>query len=648
MAYYKIYEDLSTSGKRKRIKRNSEFCNDEKIMQDVQNYEDLQNILFEPEVFPLSLHNKLEHDNADTNFIKIENKEAPNISFEKSLAKWAVDFNINRNAVTALLHLLKNDRYPNLPNDSRSLLNTPRITEVSEISPGKYIYIGLRKSLITLLNYENNIPTTLFIDINCDGAPIYKNSNENGSLWPILCHVKNLNSPVFPIALYGGPKKPDDFSLYLMPFVEEYNEIYETFVFDSKLIKIKINNIILDAPARSAVCCIAGHTGHNACPKCYAVAKTINSRSVYSEQIYHLRTNEQFRLKIDNDFHKGTSPFEQIKDLDMVSNFPIDYFHCVLLGIMRKLLSLWFDTKGLYPASTKARISAKIKLFINCQPNDFQRKLRGLEKMNMYKGTELRTFLLFIGPYVLKNEISTVHYNNFILLHSAITILIHAEFCIKYNSIADEIIRQFVNDAREIYGESVITYNFHLVTHLSQDCLLNGPLDNFASYKFESFLGKLKTYVKNSNNPITQIANRMQETLNVDAFLKRSKNESEGYDFILKNPIKNQFNKYKKLIYNQRVYMPNKKDCYAILNDFSVIEILHFVKNEISTVVNCKRFKNLTNIYEFPIDSGDIMCHKICINNFDIVSIDIRNIRQKMYATPVDESNIFVFPLSYE
>ena len=43
---------------------------------------------------------------------------------------------------------------------------------------------------------------------------------------------------------------------------------------------------------------------------------------------------------------KGKSVLLSLPDFDMVNNNPVDYMHCVLLVVVRTLISLWFDSKN--------------------------------------------------------------------------------------------------------------------------------------------------------------------------------------------------------------------------------------------------------------------------------------------------------------
>ena len=42
---------------------------------------------------------------------------------------------------------------------------------------------------------------------------------------------------------------------------------------------------------------------------------------------------------------KGKSVLKILPNFDVVKKVQVDYMHCVLLGLVRKLLSLWFDRR---------------------------------------------------------------------------------------------------------------------------------------------------------------------------------------------------------------------------------------------------------------------------------------------------------------
>ena len=41
---------------------------------------------------------------------------------------------------------------------------------------------------------------------------------------------------------------------------------------------------------------------------------------------------------------KGSSVMLSLPGFDIIKSFPIDYMHCVLLGVVRRLLSSWFGS----------------------------------------------------------------------------------------------------------------------------------------------------------------------------------------------------------------------------------------------------------------------------------------------------------------
>lgn len=570
------------------------------------------------------------------------------LPLKDSLAKWAVKHKVDRVALSDLLKIIKKIEpkdIEEIPLDFRSLLKTPRSISIEYLSPGHQIYIGLEKNLKRLLETVMDIPSILLIDINIDGSPVYKNSYQFGTIWPILGHISNMkNSPVFAISIFGGAAKPENFFDFLKPFVDEYLDMRNNFTFKGIKIDVKLNNIILDAPARSAVCGIAGHTGYCSCPRCHLIAENYLSRRIFTELDAPLRTNEEFRAKIHKNHNIKDSAFELVDDIDMISNFPIDYLHNVLLGIVKKLLDLWFGQKGLYPPSIKKKVSDMIGNLSKYEPIEFNRRLRSLDKLGLWKGKEFRTFLLYIGPSALKNIISVLHYNNFMLLHCTITILIREEYCKKYNSVSKLLIRTFIEEFEDLYGKVNMTYNIHLLSHLPDDCMNNGPLDNFSAFKFESFLGTLKNFVKSPYKPIQQIYNRILESFKIN--LKENSDSLSKIKVLY--PIDQDSDLYRRIkIYDHVLDVSSDKDSFVQTRDNKILKITKISLKNGKVVLDGKKMNNLQNEYSLPIESKKLGIYRADLNDYSEDSYEINDITRKMFLVPsFENSSISLYAMS--
>lgn len=118
-----------------------------------------------------------------------------------------------------------------------------------------------------------------------------------------------------------------------------------------------------------------------------------------------------------------------------------------------------------------------------------------------WKATEYRLFLLYLGPLVLKNVPPTALYENFLLFHSAITILIcKVNISNMKCEVANKLLCTFIDHCEEVYGTEYLVYNVHMLRHVSDDVKKYGLLDNFSAFPFEIFLGQLKKLVRSRTN----------------------------------------------------------------------------------------------------------------------------------------------------
>lgn len=252
-------------------------------------------------------------------------------------------------------------------------------------------------------------------------------------MWPISCLIKNIKSKPFIIGLFCGNAKLKSLDEYLDDFVNELFDLLQNgFHFNHKTYIIKIHSIICDALARAYIKCIKSHGGYHACDKCIENGK-FHGRVIYPGLNAKLRTDASFLLKEDEDHHIGNSPLLKL-NIGMVSLFPIDYMHNVCLGVVRKMLYIWIGISRY--ANIKVRLCSRFTNLISDHlislrsfvTVEFNRKPRSLSDIQRWKATEFRTFLIYLGPLVLKDILVLAVYEHFLLLHCAVTILLSKKF----------------------------------------------------------------------------------------------------------------------------------------------------------------------------------------------------------------------------
>jgi len=499
------------------------------------------------------------------------------IDVVSKLRGWAINGNVPHVRVTELLHLLR-PFHPELPFSSKTLLHTPSIMTSKKLNNGECYHFGLLINLERILTEHDysSCYKEIQLQINIDGLPLFRSSNIQ--LWPILCLLKHVTNSPFPIGIFCGTSKPDPLDIYLKDFINELEFLIQGGIeINGKKYKVVLHNFVCDAPARAYLKCVKSHTGYSACDKCTEYGEYVNGRIIFPNitATNCKRTNTSFRLQTDENYHLGTSPLTKLP-IDFIKCFPIDYSHNVCLGIMRKLLNTWISGQ---PLSVKLsghffkQISKHLQQLRIYIPFEIHRKLRGLEDLPRWKGTEFRTFLLYVGPIVLKDNIDIAAYEHFLLFHVGISILVSdkhiSEFSLKYV----KKILTFIQHSENIYGRQFLIYNVHLLSHLTDDVDIFGPLDEFSTFPFENYLGKLKTYVKSPTNPLQQIFRRLTENyvlplnkMKSNSLIKLMYSHNLGplHSSILHTHCK----QYKKVTFHDIVFsIDSSVDCYCMITE---------------------------------------------------------------------------------
>lgn len=195
--------------------------------------------------------------------------------FHNDLKDWAISYQIKRAAVNSLLNILKTHIPQNeLPKDARTLIETPRATEIYRSDDnGQYWHYGLRLALTNALRGREKIESKLSLNFNIDGLPPFKRSSN--SLWPILVNIQELRDiPPLVVGVYCGKSelsiqifffhvsitefycfnlgKPSDPNTFLKDLVAELGILLPNGLkINDCHIKCTVRSFICDTPARA-------------------------------------------------------------------------------------------------------------------------------------------------------------------------------------------------------------------------------------------------------------------------------------------------------------------------------------------------------------------------------------------------------------
>ncbi|XP_018574515.1 uncharacterized protein LOC108906097 [Anoplophora glabripennis] len=585
--------------------------------------------------------------------------------FSLELAKWAVQENVPLSTLGKLLILLKGD-YPgtqlkSLPKDPRSLLRTPTVTDLRQLGTnGCYYYFGIHESLMNLCNKSVKLSSTdmFSIAVNIDGVPLFKSSNE--SFWPILCMVKSikvLDKKVFCVGLYKGVGKPEA-NEFLTDFVNECIHLVNNgLLINSQKYKFRVSMLICDVPAKAYVLYIKSHSAFFSCTKCCLEGDLHKNVLCFLNTNFQQRTDFSFRNRSQSEHHTGKSLIENIPDFNMINNVPIDYMHCILLGVVKRLLCNkrygWVYGKPPHKlrASDINSISnelLKLKKFI---PREFARKPRSLIECKRYKAAEFRLLLLYTGLIVFRKVLPSKIYNNFVCLSIATLILVSKEFSANniFVDYANDLYKHFILNSIQIYGPDFISHNVHNLLHLSECVKLFGCLDSFSAFPFENFMPQLIKKVRKVAMPLQQVVRRTIEQRQLGP-LELNPSNSNRTKFLIKHysgPLLQNCNspQYKAMQTNEYFLNVSKVcDRFVELKDGNIVEIKNFATYQASVVIIGLIYKKSESFLKKPCNSSHFGINFISkIDNVQY-SFPVTSISKKVMVLPY-KNKLVSFPL---
>ena len=208
----------------------------------------------------------------------------------------------------------------------------------------------------------------------------------------------------------------------------------------------------------------------------------------------------------------GRSLFLDIPYFKYLEDIPVEYLHCVCLGVVKRLVELTFNVGECRHRNTKRKLSlasdfnklmSEIKMF-----REFSRRVRALD-FSVMKGQEFRNIILFFFPLVVDciPENSKERRVWYLLAYMI-------RMCIlpnnEYENIDPDVLKycskHFYNLYEQLFHARNCTYNTHVVgSHLPQ-IRVHGPLTLTSAFGFESFYGEMRhSFTPGTLSPLKQI-----------------------------------------------------------------------------------------------------------------------------------------------
>lgn len=421
---------------------------------------------------------------------------------------------------------LKNGSYflvLNLSSQIKDILENPQTALAINVSPS-----GVFNDIHSGTQYEKLIRSgeTSEDDVsllwNCDGIPVFKSSK--CQLWPIQCQIielkpKDRKSNICIPCIWCGEVKPNMTTL-LTAFVDQLQELEENGIkwTDTQnrqhLSKVYALICSSDSVARAQIRNTKQFNGEYGCDFCY------HKGGPYS----HISPEPSLRSESEHFEHamaatlqqpvmgvKGPSPLMRLSKFEMVNGFVPEYQHSVCLGVTRQLMTLWLDSKNHakpWYIGTKSDMIDKQLLAIK-PPVELTRVPRSVKERKYWKASEWRSFLLFYALPVLSGILSKKYLNHLFLLVFGIYTLLQEKIQIVDIDNAERALKKFVKEFEKLYGQENMTFNVHLMTHISTSVRNWGPLWATSTFSFESFNGTLLKFFNGTTYVQDQIVKRL-------------------------------------------------------------------------------------------------------------------------------------------
>lgn len=305
-----------------------------------------------------------------------------------------------------------------------------------------------------------------------------------------------------------------------------------------------------------------------------------------------------------------------------------------------------YDNK--WTKKEKAEINLLLKKYDRQKPSEVHRAIRTLDLINYWKGTEFRTFLLYIGMVLLKNFLIKEEYDHFMLLCCAVIICSNDVYK-AYLPKAQEMFEEYVEDHINIYGIHSIISNIHNLCHIVDDVKQLGNLNEISTYQFENCLGDIKLKLKSHKMPLEQISRRLIElsSINMNS-MSNFLTSTDQFKIIVKNRVfqrNNSFVAFTDITIRPNVLLSSRKfgDKWFLTKNNVLVKMKYAIIVNGEYKIRGNSIQNKTDFFTYPFSSHYINIYQSEIIEGCCEDFVVDSIKAKMFCLEYNNSGVYVF-----
>ena len=387
-------------------------------------------------------------------------------------------------------------------------------------------------------SYFNNsgplsCPDNISFILNTDGAPVFKSSKV--SIWPLYLVINELpynlrirKENMLMAGLWFGTKKPA-MNTFLKPMIKSIETLHEGIECVSpERGKFTCKGYLLaataDLPARSLLCNSIQYNGAFGCWKCLQSGQTASVGRGHTRVFPFIANSPKGPVRTPEKVHSDAmqavgqrSPVNGVKGpswlmcfpkFDIIQGIAIDYMHCLLLGVQKLLIKLWFskDMSGKKFSHYQSVAEVDNKLVSILPTINISRLPRSIATdLQYWKASEFRSFLLYYGAPVLKGILDQERFYHYLNLVNASHTLLLSGSTSADLEMAEKMLFEFCGNFARLYDLCYMTLNIHQLVHFVDSVKQLGPLYTHSCFPFEDKNGFVLKLIRGTQNIDNQI-----------------------------------------------------------------------------------------------------------------------------------------------